>query len=289
MHPVTINRITEKDAWIGESKATRLLGEIRASMSFEVIKISINTTEFITSYAWPLLCPDVDVPVIEEPPEGVLSFETFAETTFLSETMSATLLQKYQFAVNLYFELSQEEALYRCLQNGLIYSDRSQDDSKKAFFLTNLGLYWKVKSEYESALDSFQIALQIYEQRNDVKEQARIIRNISEILMKQGNYEKASEILHNALVLLEQEPDDVIEGDIQGMMGKISQARGSYDQAIAYYEAGLKIDERRGDLVRKSLRINDIATVYNARRQYDKAIECYEEALQIAERARPHR
>ena len=161
------------------------------------------------------------------------------------------------------------------------------DFSYAATYRNNLGATWKVKGEYDKAIEYYEMAL-----KSDLKnfgenhpKVATRWNNLGEAWRAKGEYDKAIDYYEKALNsdlknFGENHPNIAAH---RNNLGVAWNAKGEHDKAIEYLEKALKSDlktfgEKHSNVATYR---NNLGTALNAKGEYDKAIEHLEKALSV--------
>ncbi len=170
------------------------------------------------------------------------------------------------------------------LRKAVPYSQKSFDWSNLTEIFNGIGIYYRLKGNYDSALFYHQKALDLALKYKDTKNLARCYTNKGVIYRTQGNYQKAIENYYLGLQM------DEKAGDLKGMsinynnIGNIYYNQGEYQKAKSYYEKSITLKEKAKDLKGLSLTLANLASCLYELKQTALAIEKAEKGLAIAEK-----
>lgn len=153
-----------------------------------------------------------------------------------------------------------------------------------AVALGHIGLNYKFKSDYATALEYTFRSLKINEEINHKKGIGSNYSNIGVIFQEQGQYTKALEFFGKSLAINEQIKDSVnMAGDL-GNIGIIYNLYlADYPKALEYEFRSLRLFESLGDKDGIAHNLGNIGEVYNKLGNYTKALEFDFKALEIFE------
>ncbi|MFX1394236.1 MAG: tetratricopeptide repeat protein [Promethearchaeota archaeon] len=259
----------------------RLLIEIRSDVDFEVIRIKVNTSNFVRNILWKKIIP------YDLTPDVLLS-ESLTKLPDFHEWLkpiyeNVYFVDKYRLACQIFYHLKQLEATYRCSLKGIEIAEKENDQSSKSHFLNFTGMIKMITGDYNEALEYYETALHIDENMKDLSGKASDLNNIGSIYLTWGKYDSAMEQYMEALNMAEQ------LGDLNGKatnlnnIGRIHEIKGEFDLALEKYNEAIGISEKVGDLEQKAVLLNNIGMIYGAHSNYESALKKYEEALQIAD------
>ncbi len=153
----------------------------------------------------------------------------------------------------------------------------------KATSLFNIGIVYYEKSDYDTAIEYYQKAYNLFEELQQKNRMAECYRMVGIVHNDQGSYDLAIENYLKALVIYEE------AGNKQGIaycytdIGIIHYDQGNYDKTIEYFLKSLEIKEELKDQQGILTCYINIGVVENSRGRHDLAIEYFLKALKISE------
>lgn len=151
----------------------------------------------------------------------------------------------------------------------------------KAYAFNNQGSLLTERTEYDSALQVFQKAVELWKQLRDTLGMADAYNNMGIIYDNLGAFDKSVEEYSRALELREAVNDIVGVADAYNNLGVVYHYQGLYQQALENYLAALARYRKAGDLDGVAYIYNNIGMVYQRQEQYANALSSYEDALKI--------
>ncbi len=259
----------------------QLLVEIRSDVEFEVIRIKVNTSNFVKNTLWKKIIPyDLSPDVLlSESLTKLPNFHDWVKPLY----KNVYFVDKYRLACQIFYHLKQLEATNRCSLKGIEIAEKENDESSKSHFLNFTGMIKMITGNYNEALEYYETALNIDEKMNDLSGKASDLNNIGSIYLTWGKYDSALEQYNEALNIAQQ------LGDLNGKatnlnnIGRIHEIKGEINLALERYNEAIRISENIGDLGQKAVLLNNIGMIYGAHNNYESALKKYEEALQIAD------
>jgi putative nucleotidyltransferase with HDIG domain len=123
-------------------------------------------------------------------------------------------------------ELAYEEAIGIARENdfGLIYAD----------LCNNLGAIMNIKGDWQTALDSYSLARELFEQEGEVRKSGYTLNNIGITLMEQEKYEKAHESFLSALRAASAVKDESLLLTLNINLAELAFKLGNYADAKRY-------------------------------------------------------
>ncbi len=145
--------------------------------------------------------------------------------------------------IKIYNFIAMKNEENRYIQEGLILSKSIDSKYYLMRYLARFGDFNRSISNYDEALDSYEKALQIAREINELQEEA----------------------------------------DITGFIGLIYMYRGKYDQALSCYEFKIKVCRELNDMKGVAYTTNNIGVIYLRKSRFDQALQCYETLKALSE------
>ncbi len=161
-------------------------------------------------------------------------------------------------------------------------AQNSPSQSVEANKLMDEGLQHFNNSEYESALASFQQALNIYRNTKNFLGEGEALRNIGNVYYWQEKYDKAVEFLQQALTIARKYKERTLETKVLLHLGDVNYYQGKYNDAITFLQQGLTIARAIPDRSLQAVILASLGQTYDAQGQSEQAIKSYQQSLDIA-------
>jgi CHAT domain-containing protein/tetratricopeptide (TPR) repeat protein len=155
---------------------------------------------------------------------------------------------------------------------------------QRAIVSNSLGLNYKSASDYQSALEAYQTALNIYRDIRDLPGQAIALNNIGEIHRNQGEYAQALETYTQALSVLDEQPSARTQASIFHNLGVLYDELGQPEESLKSYQQALEIRQSINDLPGQGSTLSNIGLVYQTLGDFERAESTYQEALALRQR-----
>ncbi len=136
-------------------------------------------------------------------------------------------------------------------------------------------------SQFTSALQSWQQALDVYRNIKDRKGEGIALGNLGIIYRNIGNYPKAINYQEQSLEITRELKDRKGEGNVLGNLGIIYWSLGKYPKAIDYHEQSLAIARELKDRNGEGVALGNLGMTYRDLSNYPKAINYHEQSLAI--------
>lgn len=199
----------------------------------------------------------------------------FKKALKLSVDKSIDVYQAYcnSRIADVYFVQSEyNEAIGAHLKSLNIYK-KLNDERGICIALSNVGIaYWE-KGDFEKCNECYLQALAIAESRQDTLLCTKIKINIALVFDELGDKENALKYHLEALRDLEKINDvDGVLASLQNI-GCAKQDQGKYDEAIAYFNRALALALKENDLYLVAMSYSNLASTYEEKEDFDAAIK----------------
>ncbi|QJB43456.1 CHAT domain-containing protein [Dolichospermum flos-aquae] len=166
----------------------------------------------------------------------------------------------------------------------------SQNRKTQASKLLQQGLQQFELSQYQAAIESWQKALEIYQQLKDRTGEGLSLTGLAEIYFHMEQYPKAIELYQQSSAIFKEIGDyreelrqrnRQGEGESLRHLGIVYENLGQYPKAIELYQQSLSIFREIGNRQGEGKSLMDLGSPYRNLGQYLKAIEFYQQSLSI--------
>jgi tetratricopeptide (TPR) repeat protein len=198
----------------------------------------------------------------------------------------------YNIYYNLGFQFQKfnpDTAIY-FLKESIIRAKSNNDAIKEAESIRATGWCYYVKSNYDLAMQQYELALKVLPENVDEKDKLRkqkvyavIFGNIGSVFYSQGGYSEALEYYFKALKINEEIDDKQGEASNLGNIGIVYEEQGNYSNALEYYFKALKINEEIGNKQGQAINLGNIGDLYIKQKKYKEAEEYLKKAIEIGE------
>jgi len=195
-----------------------------------------------------------------------------------ADTTRLNALSDYAWDGYLY---SQPDSAFYFAQMHYEFAEKKGLKQQMASALNIQGVSFKVRGEFDQALEYYQKCLKIKEELGDEQGIANSLNNIGVIHETQGDYAKALECHNQCLKVKER------IGNKNGMsksymnIGIIYYKIGNYLAALDHYQKGLSIQREMNDKKGIANSLNNIGLIYDKQGDYTQALEYFQKSLII--------
>ena len=146
------------------------------------------------------------------------------------------------------------------------------------------GNYYERKTDYPTALDYYNEALEICEQHDYTAGFAIVLNNIAIIHTRTGAHEKALALYFEALKAEEQTNNPKGIAQAYNNIGIVYYYQKNIDKTLEYFEKAIAIEERLGDIEILTKGYNNIGALYNYQKKYQKALSYYKKSYTLSQK-----
>ncbi len=146
-----------------------------------------------------------------------------------------------------------------------------------------VGVIYRNKGEYSSAMTHYLEALRLAEKHEITVQLGYSYNNIGELYRIQEQYTTAIENIRKAAPYFEKNNDNRGLAYVYIRLAEIYEEIDSYDEAMKYYQKSLQIREKLQDIEGIATSLNGIGVLLLQKQEYSEAIAYLERALKIAQ------
>ncbi|MUU78690.1 ATP-binding protein [Winogradskyella endarachnes] len=210
------------------------------------------------------------------------------KATLLSKSIGvdSTILLSQRNLSLLYFESQNFEKYRKINFKNLNLSQKLNDTTAIAVANFNLGSYFKIQVQNDSAYYYYKNALELYSQLGEIKQQAYLHYQIADIQDTERDYIGSEVNAIKSIKLIEKLPisESNLDAlwDSYNLLGIISQNLNRFTTSLEYHIKAYSIADAMidGDY-NIALSINNQAGVYRELMEYDKALELYLSLIEL--------
>ena len=135
--------------------------------------------------------------------------------------------------------------------------------------------------QYQTALESWQAALDIYRELNNRQGEAALLGNLGSAYDSLGEYQRAMDFHQQSLAIARDIGDRQSEANSLGNLGIVYDRLGEYQQAIDFYQQSLAIKRDIGDRQGEANSLGNLGIAYRNLGEYQQAIDLHQQSLAI--------
>ncbi|MEO0406521.1 MAG: tetratricopeptide repeat protein [Cyanobacteria bacterium P01_A01_bin.135] len=147
--------------------------------------------------------------------------------------------------------------------------------------LGNLGLAYDSLGQYQQAITCYQQVLEIFREIGDRQGEGIVVGNLGITYNILGQYQQAIAFYEQHLEIAREVGDRQGEGNALGNLGIAHNNLGQYQQAIAFSEQHLEIAREISDRQGEGIALGNLGNAYDSLGQYQQAIAFHEQHLEI--------
>ncbi|WP_072924162.1 CHAT domain-containing protein [Microcystis aeruginosa] len=152
---------------------------------------------------------------------------------------------------------------------------------KEADRLLQEGVQKYETSQFRGALQSWEKALQIYQEIKNRQGEAASLDNLGSAYLSLGQYQKAIDLHEKSLVINREIVNRQGEAKVLNNLGNAYRSRGEYQTAIDYHQQSLDITRELDDRSGEAKVLNNLGNAYQSRGEYQTAIDYHQQSLDI--------
>ncbi|MCL4298820.1 MAG: tetratricopeptide repeat protein [Anaerolineae bacterium] len=147
--------------------------------------------------------------------------------------------------------------------------------------LNNIGEVYRAQGRYSEALDSYQQARIILSEVGIRYGEGTALNGIGSVYMSQGRYAEALDSFQQALAIHREVGIRSGEGTALNGIGSVYMSQGRYAEALDSFQQALAIHREVGDRAEEGTAFHNIGAVYQAQGRYSEALDYFQQALTI--------
>lgn len=164
----------------------------------------------------------------------------------------------------------------------LLLSQQIQYLAGEVNALCNLGIVYKDRGEFKTAVRFYEESLAKYERlASSPKVHCSILGNLGSAYLMLRQFKKAREYLNKALTIVEQINDLKAEAQVVSNLASVDLEEKKFSTAIEGYSRAIYLHEKLGNLLGKGIAFGNLGVTYARQNQFEQAIQYYEIALKI--------
>jgi len=170
------------------------------------------------------------------------------------------------------------------IQEGLDFYSRIRDTTLLAEAMSDLGQLYLSQGIFDKALEHFEQAYSIREQKKDIPGMAYSLNSIGAMYWRSGKYEEALDFFKKAIKLFESTGLTEETAQTTANMGEIYFQTNNPEMALEYFNRAMKLNHSNGQSGFRSRNLINIGKVYLQRAQPKRAISYFRQALNIQQK-----
>ena len=149
--------------------------------------------------------------------------------------------------------------------------------------LSQLGLFYMIRGEFQHALDISQRALSHFEEIQDLKGVAQAKYNIGSVYYKTDNFHIGLQYLLDSLKIFRDLGDKQDEARVLKAIGTIYEYFGDQENAIDHYQQCIVVAQEVNDLNQVSNAYNPLSGIFLKHGQHELALSVIQKSIEIKE------
>ncbi|MFN5502077.1 MAG: CHAT domain-containing protein [Pseudanabaena sp.] len=182
---------------------------------------------------------------------------------------------------NQQYATSQFQSALQSWQQALIVYQQIKDRKGESVSLIGLGNAYESLGQYQKAIDFFQQSLAITKQIKDLNGESNSLIGLGNAYYRLGQYQRAINFFQQSLAITKQIKDLNGESASLNNLGNAYYRLGQYQRAIDFFQQSLAITKQIGNLNGESASLNNLGNAYESLGQYQRAIDFFQQSLTI--------
>ena len=145
--------------------------------------------------------------------------------------------------------------------------------------MNQMGLVYKYKTEYDSALKYYKSSLELFNELNAKQESASVLNRLGNVYKRYGKFDTSIECFINSLNIYKELEDSSWMSSVLNNIGVLYHDIGEYEKALEYQLSCLSIQKKLEMWNRIPVTIMNIGNSYSDLGEHDNALISYKEAL----------
>jgi len=178
---------------------------------------------------------------------------------------------------------SEYETATEMLQQALENLRDQPDLVEEAKIYNALGWIHSQKGDYIRAIDATTHALKLVEGTTAYDIIASTNKNLGNHYFRRGDLEKTNLYFENGISQAERIGDKMLMAQLYNNLGLVANTTGKVDQALDNYQKSIELKKQIGDNVGLTNSYSNLGSLYSTMNNFDASLQCYQDALEIAQ------
>ena len=180
---------------------------------------------------------------------------------------------------------SEYETAIEMLQQALESLKDQPDLVEEATIYNSIGWIHSQKGDYTQAIDTATYALKLIEGTTAYDIIASINKNLGNYYFRRGDLEKTNLYFENGISQAERIGDKMLMAQLYNNLGLVANMTGQVDNALANYKKSIELKKQIGDNVGLTNSYSNLGSLYSTMNNFDASLKCHQSALEIAQRS----
>ena len=215
--------------------------------------------------------------ISKEPQKALKSIDSLLATIQLkTSNYNDSLLGKlFLLKGNAHSNLQESAKALSNYHKSLYYFEKSGNLKLKSRTLTNLGLFYTEKLQFDSASYYYNQSCNIKESIKDSIGLTTLLNNIAIMHIWQGKYTDAINEFYESLELVKTGDDLELMSNIYNNIANVYSMLDRYDESIDNYKKSIKLDSTLKNFNSIAITYSNIGILYDKSRKFDEAIKYF--------------
>ena len=156
---------------------------------------------------------------------------------------------------------------------------------EEATIYNSMGWIHSQKGDYTRAIDMATRALKLVEGTTAYDIIASINKNLGNYYFRKGDLEKTNLYFENGISQAERIGDKMLMAQLYNNLGLVENMIGKVESALDNYKKSIELKKQIGDNVGLTNSYSNLGSLYSTMNDFDASLKCHQNALEIAQRS----
>jgi len=161
--------------------------------------------------------------------------------------------------------------------------DSTQNYSKQADMIRNIGYTYNRKGDYDQAIERCKAGLSLVKETHSIIE-GKLYKVMGWAHLRKGNYDKANEYMSKGLNIAKEADDRDEMGEMHHALGTLFYTTNVYEKSLDHFKRSLSIKQELGDEKGIAKTMNNMGNLLEAVGDIERSLEHYKKGLEIVEK-----
>ena len=206
------------------------------------------------------------------------SLRAIWENTKQPDSLRFKALRQY----DRWYSQSQPDSTLKVMQFYYQLASQKKETRHRYRALNSQGNIYRLKEEYDTALQYYQDAEKLAIELDNPNLQAIITGNIGNVFLMQQDYQEAFKSYASALRVFQKQQDKDGEGRMLTSLGSVNMTIGNYDMALDYFNKSLAVYQQNpSEDNNRAVTYMNIGWIYYETERFSEAKQFFEKGLNI--------
>jgi tetratricopeptide (TPR) repeat protein len=183
-----------------------------------------------------------------------------------------------------YLILSDYQSAIECFRSSYEINSKLKDKKYDYSIYSNMGMYYHYTTSFDSAAIFYSKALNSARETSSKKDVSDIFNKLGSLNSDRGNYPEAINYYNQAITISKEINDEKSLARYYNNLSIVYQRQGSYEQALEYAFSALRLLEKQNYQYGVASCLINIGNIYTDQKEFDKSVEYFQKALSVHSR-----